>query len=381
MPNGLIFLVVVAIWAAYFVQYWIRRRDHLATARSMDRFSESMRVLARRSPLPQSSLETPAARSYAVSPGRAMRPQVLVKRADVTASTSIMANHVAGEVDSPLAGTEAGPRAGLGPGTGTGTGTGVGPAPRPVSAGHAAYDSSPVRTGRPARPAAAGSRSSGAPRRLRGLVLLGQLVALLVVTVLAVFGAVVWWAPLLAIVAIGCAVVWVREWVRADRAMRMTQGRNAAQRSAPARTAPRPARRPARPAGPAAVPTPGAADDSTSTSTATSTAVRAEAEREVAATEVVEPYGFEDPAPATAPAPAASTATAAQAAGALAAAVLVDEDDIPLTWDPRPVPRPTYTMKARADRPLPPPAAVTPTPVGVDEDDDVRAVEPQRHTG
>ena len=29
---------------------------------------------------------------------------------------------------------------------------------------------------------------------------------------------------------------------------------------------------------------------------------------------------------------------------------LVDEDDIPLTWDPVPVPRPTYTMKAMAQR-------------------------------
>jgi len=93
----------------------------------------------------------------------------------------------------------------------------------------------------------------------------------------------------------------------------------------------------------------------------------------VAAAERLEPYGFEDPTPATSP--------AAVSAGTSPAAVLVDEDDIPLTWDPRPVPRPTYTMKARADRPLPPPADVTPTPVGVDEDDDVRAVEPQRHTG
>ncbi|MGZ8750932.1 MAG: hypothetical protein ACXWYP_08655 [Pseudonocardia sp.] len=47
-PSSLIFVAVVAIWAAYLVQYWIRRREHMATARSVDRFSEAMRVLERR---------------------------------------------------------------------------------------------------------------------------------------------------------------------------------------------------------------------------------------------------------------------------------------------------------------------------------------------
>ena len=49
-PSSLIFLVIIAIWAAYFVQHWVRRREHLATVRSVDQFTESMRVLERRSP-------------------------------------------------------------------------------------------------------------------------------------------------------------------------------------------------------------------------------------------------------------------------------------------------------------------------------------------
>ena len=39
-PSSLIFLVLLGVWAAYFVQYWIRRRDHLSTARSVEQFTE-----------------------------------------------------------------------------------------------------------------------------------------------------------------------------------------------------------------------------------------------------------------------------------------------------------------------------------------------------
>ena len=50
--SSLIFVVILAVWAVYLVQHWVRRRDHLATARSVDRFSEAMRVLERRRALP-----------------------------------------------------------------------------------------------------------------------------------------------------------------------------------------------------------------------------------------------------------------------------------------------------------------------------------------
>jgi type II secretory pathway pseudopilin PulG len=49
-PSSLIFLVIVAIWAAYLLGHWVRRRDQLATLRSVDRFSDAMRVLERRPP-------------------------------------------------------------------------------------------------------------------------------------------------------------------------------------------------------------------------------------------------------------------------------------------------------------------------------------------
>jgi hypothetical protein len=80
-PSSLIFLVLIGIWAAYLLQHWVRRREHLATARSVDRFSDAMRVLERRSPLPDFDLSSPRPRSYAISPARPSRPEVVVKRA------------------------------------------------------------------------------------------------------------------------------------------------------------------------------------------------------------------------------------------------------------------------------------------------------------
>ncbi len=67
-PSSVIFLALIAVWAAYFLVYWVRRREHLATARTVDDLSASMRVLQRGAPavLP----ETP--RSYAASPTRAV---------------------------------------------------------------------------------------------------------------------------------------------------------------------------------------------------------------------------------------------------------------------------------------------------------------------
>lgn len=81
MPNSLIFVVILAVWAAYLIQHWIRRRDHVATAKSVDRFSEAMRVLERRQSMPRADISPARPRSYSVSPARPAHPDVLVKRA------------------------------------------------------------------------------------------------------------------------------------------------------------------------------------------------------------------------------------------------------------------------------------------------------------
>lgn len=79
-PSSLIFVLVVAIWAAFLLQYWIKRRDHLATVRSVDRFSTAMRVLDDHRVRRTTAEPTP--RSYAVAPTRAARPEVTVKHAE-----------------------------------------------------------------------------------------------------------------------------------------------------------------------------------------------------------------------------------------------------------------------------------------------------------
>ena len=95
-PSGLIFLVIIAIWATYLLQHWVRRREHLATARSVDRFSDAMRVLERHAPLPALDLPTRQLRSYVVSPVGPSRPEAVVKR--IQASTSHQSRRPAAEV-------------------------------------------------------------------------------------------------------------------------------------------------------------------------------------------------------------------------------------------------------------------------------------------
>lgn len=84
VPFGsLIFVVIIAVWAAYLIQHWIRRRDHVATARSVDRFSEAMRVLERRRVTPVAEPAAVAAPTpFDVAPARPAHPDVAVKRAE-----------------------------------------------------------------------------------------------------------------------------------------------------------------------------------------------------------------------------------------------------------------------------------------------------------
>ena len=67
-PSSLIFLAVIAIWGAFLVQYWVRRREDVATARSADRFSEAMHVLERRPVLAAADPRPPFAVYAAGSP-------------------------------------------------------------------------------------------------------------------------------------------------------------------------------------------------------------------------------------------------------------------------------------------------------------------------
>ncbi|KRE58882.1 hypothetical protein [Phycicoccus sp. Soil748] len=348
-PSSLVFLVIIAVWAAYFVQYWVRRREHLATARSVDQFSESMRVLERRTALPVADLSVPSPRSYAVSPARAVRAQVLVKRAETTTFTMTA---------TPGATTRPAPSADLEAVEGLRDGAWgwEEPAPAPGKAGR--------DTGHELAPAAVRPA-----RKVRGLTLLASLAAVLLALPLAAFGALPWVAVLVPVAAVVGSVAWVRQAVAAEQAARRAS-RPTAERPGAQRPAPRAAAVPTAPRRPVEreQATRPAASSGASTQLESHTESHTESEPDDTVTEApAQPaasalYDFQEverglAAPATA-APAAPQPTPAAAVEPAAELVvparpLVDEDDIPLTWDPVPVPRPTYTMKSRATRPAP----------------------------
>ncbi len=344
-PSSLIFLVLLGVWAAYFVQYWVRRRDHVATARSVEQFSEAMRVLERRDPLPRTDLSEPAPRSYAVHPARTARPQVLVKRAVAAEPGPIGVTERISDSDAvaPVAAS----------------------ATRPASPSPAG----PVR--RPA-PVGAGRRRVHPSRRVRGLLLLAAVAELLVIAPLVATSMLPLWALAPALLAVGWAALFARAGVRAEQAMvRATRRRQAdlARRRTGAPVAPRNAgvRRSSGPAAsgrPAAAPVEVAEPVEVADSVGGAESVgREHADDVVTLTEpalvgtdssVVEPVAAEAVVPVAPVEPAADVMVP-----------IVDEDDIPLTWDPVPVPRPTYTMKAKAERAEVAPAAVTPDPAPV----------------
>lgn len=191
-PSGLIFLVIIAIWATYLLQHWVRRREHLATARSVDRFSDAMRVLERRIPLPEFDLSAPQPRSYSVSPARPSRPEVVVKRAQS-------------------------------------------PAPKVLTP--------PAAAVRPTRVFRALAGMSA--RRVRGLSLLASLSLAVVVSPLAAFSVLTWWSVPVAIAVLMADFAWLRHAAVAERATRRV-GSSVRPVRAPVR---RPAATPARATG------------------------------------------------------------------------------------------------------------------------------------
>lgn len=188
-PSGLIFLVIIAIWAAYLLQHWVRRREHLATARSVDRFSDAMRVLERRTPLPESDLSLPQPRSYSVSPARHSRAEVVVKRA---------------QSPTPIAQT------------------------RPEAPAHS--------------PRVFHAIAGMSARRVRGLSLLASLSLVAVVSLLAAFSVLPWWSVLVVVAVLVVDLAWLRHAAVTERAARRAKSRMRPV-STPARSATRPASR------------------------------------------------------------------------------------------------------------------------------------------
>ena len=62
MGSGLIYALLIGMWAVYFIPRWLRRHEELSESRSIERFDRAMRILSRKEPTPD--------RRYVVMPPR-----------------------------------------------------------------------------------------------------------------------------------------------------------------------------------------------------------------------------------------------------------------------------------------------------------------------
>ena len=339
-PSSLIFLLVIAIWAAYLVQHWLTRREHLATARSMDRFSEAMRVLDR------TSTQASAAEPHVATPARLHRPQVTVDRAaalltrdnDAAAAPARAAGATAAA--GRLAGATARRAGSLARGS----------VARGSMARGALTKNALGASSRQQRP-----RAAIFGRASRGVLVIAALVLAFLSVVLAAAGLTGWRWAAFSVLLVGGALWWLRREVAAQAATRRPHSASAAHAARPPRSASaqrsgntQRSARAARPAAQAtnrpARPVEVAPDTRATAAAPVHTAATPAARQRPAAHAVFDIAALETPA-APAAVPAASAATEGG-------------------WSPVPVPPPTYTLKARA-------VYADPAQVIEEEDDDV----------
>ncbi|WP_219107131.1 hypothetical protein [Austwickia sp. TVS 96-490-7B] len=346
-PSSVILVVVLLIWAAYWLLDVLRRKDHSSASRSVDRFSAQMRVLERRSvsSVPRSVLHSSSGatrtsllaagamngeqgQAYAAAPtpaAAATRPQnATVEAADIGASdelNEIVHGHSHQDHQTPY-------------GHHTDTIT----TETPTTAVPGAAPSDPAR------------RRVITLSRARGVTLLGFAGASLATALAAVLGNAPWNVPL------SCAVITVAlfTWVRQDRLAAQTR-RAQQQRMAAARLRVEAARTASHPSVTTAPMTQWRPQPRTAPTARPRTVPREQVPFDVAAYDAP-PRQSEsglspsDPADVTVPVPV----------GVGADDPLVRED----SWQPAPVPRPTYAVKARAAH------SDLPVPVPIDIEDD-----------
>jgi len=98
-PSALIFVALAVAWAAYLVPLALKRHDEASNSRSVDRFSHTMRVLARREPVNRRSAR------LIVTPGRP------AAEATVVTKPTSKAQPVDQSVDQPAPQREVSPAA------------------------------------------------------------------------------------------------------------------------------------------------------------------------------------------------------------------------------------------------------------------------------
>ncbi len=350
--SSLIFLVIVAIWAAYLIQHWVRRREHVATVRSVDRFSEAMRVLERRTPLPE--LSTPHPHSYAVKPA-ASRPAVVVKRASSVSAAAARDLQVTATVDQP------------------------GPRRSPLAARSSADAAAVRRTTMSVGTVTSTTTTTASPRtfearrpepsrramllgKVRGVAVLVTLGAIPVTVGLSATGFLLWVSVPIAVAGCVAVVGWLRiSVIRAQSARRVSTPRRAAGRPPASRV------ESVRSGATTVEFEDGALEDGVFEDADQGLATQPSA-RERAAAAV-----FDVNAPLT---PARSAPpVAGPTLAAVQRQVSAQQQIIAATgrggdWSPVPVPPPTYTLKDAAPRAMPEPAEVSQRPVPIEVEDD-----------
>lgn len=323
--GSLIFVVIVATWAAYLLQHWIRRREDAVASESVERFSSAMRVLEQRT---ATALAAPAH----AGTSRAGEGVASSTALDAAHRSPLVARRAAGRESTVTQGdpmtSHPDPRRVAPAGTRPVSHTGPRPAPRSA-------DPRPAPRPTASRPTPQPAVSRG-HRLVRAAVLLLSLLWVPVSIGLAIARILLWISVPFAVLTLLAVLFWLRTEARADRA-------RAARDESPRRRWPAaptlssddtqvihpPAARTASPspassAAPASSSTP-AAPAAASTPAAPAAAATGPAARAGSAA-----YDFEADEARQAP---------AEPAGPLAEGV----------WRPVPVPPPTYTMKAKAE--------------------------------
>lgn len=96
--SPLIFVALAVAWAVYLVPQALRHHDEVVRSRSVDRFSHTMRVLARREPVDRSSSSS----RLVVTPGRVPSAPVVTTKASSAPAAAAAAETRSAEAPAPV---------------------------------------------------------------------------------------------------------------------------------------------------------------------------------------------------------------------------------------------------------------------------------------
>ncbi len=206
MSSSFVFVIVIAIWVVYLALHVVRRREHLATARNVDRFSEHMKVLQRR-----------AVRN---APRTQLKSSINLVRGRDT--ICVLADQVEPSVASIALPPEA--------------------TSQPAQASSPEFEPVEPLVPSHAQPAASAINLTWpfallgdltAARALRAATLVLSVVFASLVGVFVMVGMLPWWALTVAITGLGVVLVWLPRAARAERVARERRMRTRVQPSAP----------------------------------------------------------------------------------------------------------------------------------------------------